>query len=219
MRSRRRKTAPKVRDGRTQRKNRWERTRNCYNVSQPSPAIDRRRPGEGYRHVVSKRDMARFIRLIPEWDRIAVGLDVIVIDTHHNNMGWFQPTFVAICAWERGLVWEDCCDEFFEDHQEIFDKLAVPYRLNGGEDAIERRALDVSWGEPTEDYTWTVEWTENTARAFLLTHVFIHELGHHHDCMTTSSRAGTCRGEAYAERYAREREDEIIARYFNEFGY
>lgn len=217
---RRRRSAPKVRNGKVQKKNRWQRTPNCYNVIQPEPVIDRRRPGEGYRHVVSKRDMQRFIPLIPDWSQIARGLDVVVIDNGGNGcMGWFRPTFVAICAWERELIWENCCDEFLKDHREIFDKLGVPYRLTGGEDAVEQYEFNREWGKSNEDFVWTVEWTENTARAFLLAHVLIHELGHHHDCVTTKSKRDSCRGETYAERYARVREDVIIERYFNEFGY
>ena len=48
-----RRTTPKVVGGRPQRKNRWERTPNCYNTRQELPAIDRRGPGPGYR--LSKR--------------------------------------------------------------------------------------------------------------------------------------------------------------------
>ena len=33
-------------------------------------------------------------------------------------------------------------------------------------------------------------------------HVFLHELGHHHDLMMTRSRRKTARGERYAEKYA-----------------
>ncbi len=220
MRTQRRKSAPKVRNGKVQKKNRWQRTQNCYNVYQPEPVIDRRRPGKDHRHVVSKRDMERFIRLIPEWDKIAVGLDVIIIDSKREScMGWFRPTFVAICAWEREVIWEECSDDFFEDHREILDKLGVPYHFNGDDDDLkERNRLRRNY-ECTWKYDWTVEWTENTARAFSLAHVFVHELGHHHDCMTTKSKSDACRGESYAERYARVREDVIIERYFNEFGY
>jgi len=180
-------------------KNRTARTRNCYNVSQPAPVIDRRRPGENHRHVITKSDMERFIGILPDWDEISKGLHVIVIDSGDQGcMGWCGWGSLAVCAWERELVWTHCSPEFGEDHEEIFQKLAVPYK--------------------TDDEYWTVEWTKNLARAFLLTHVFVHELGHHHDRMTTRSKQRICRGESYAEQYARDREDVIIDRYFNEFG-
>ena len=47
-------------------------------------------------------------------------------------------------------------------------------------------------------------WTEGQARAFQLLHVFLHELGHHHDLITTRRQLRGGRGEAYAERYARD---------------
>jgi hypothetical protein len=57
----------------------------------------------------------------------------------------------------------------------------------------------------------------NKQRAFQLIHIFIHELGHHHDRMTTRSKRDACRGEGYAETYARRFEDLLLARYRNEF--
>ena len=51
---------------------------------------------------------------------------------------------------------------------------------------------------------WVAEWTEDQVRAFQLLHVFLHELGHHHDRMTTYSRRRAARGEAYAEQFANE---------------
>lgn len=200
MRSAHRKTNPKVRNGQVQKKNRTAQTRTCYNVDQPVPVIDRRRSGVGYRHVVTKRDLERFIRVIPDWGEISRGLDVLLIDTGRSGcMGWHNWGIVAICAWDREIAWTRCWEGFGHEHEGIFQKLTVPYEIG-------------------EEF-WTVEWTPNLARAFLLTHVFIHELGHHHDRMTTKNRRESCRGEDYAEQYARAREDIIIDRYFNEFGF
>ncbi len=52
----------------------------------------------------------------------------------------------------------------------------------------------------------------------MLVHILVHVLGHHHDRMTTRSRKSTARGESFAERYAREHEDEILTRYRDAFG-
>jgi hypothetical protein len=46
-----------------------------------------------------------------------------------------------------------------------------------------------------------VRWTVEQARAFQLTYILSHELGHHHDRMTTRSWR-VARGEPYAEAYA-----------------
>src|SRR4051812_42395792 len=45
------------------------------------------------------------------------------------------------------------------------------------------------------------------------------ELGHHHDRMTTWTKRQCGRGESFAESFAREHEDEIIARYQKAFRY
>ena len=63
-----------------------------------------------------------------------------------------------------------------------------------------------------------LKWTESIARAWQLVHILLHELGHHHDRMTTRSRCRASRGEVYAERYALDYADRIWDRYINEFG-
>ena len=50
---------------------------------------------------------------------------------------------------------------------------------------------------PRDGYA-TVRWTEATACAYQLLHVLMHELGHHHDRITTRSQPATARGERYA---------------------
>jgi hypothetical protein len=43
-------------------------------------------------------------------------------------------------------------------------------------------------------------------RAYQLLHILTHELGHHHDRITTQSQKRAARGEPYAEAYARKYE-------------
>jgi hypothetical protein len=195
-----RKTTPRVRDGKVQRKNRWAETPNCYNTDQPEPVIDRQRPGWGYRHLVRKEDVRRFIRLIPNWHELAVGLNVIILaEGDHDCFGWHRSGRVAICAWERCLSMSFCEADhaWFLSQFGIVTKLGVPSRHCEGR--------------------WEFVFTEDTARAFQLIHILIHELGHHHDRMTTRSKVKACRGEGYAEAYARRFEDLLLARYRNEF--
>ncbi len=198
MRTFPRKTAPKVRDGKVQRKNRWKPTPNCYNVEQPVPVIDRQRPGWGYRHLVRKDDLRKFIRLVPEWEEISVGLNVLILATGGDEtLGWHSAGRVAICAWDRSLALSGADRCFYEEHRPLLEKLGVPcVRLSNG---------------------WELQFTENTARAFQLVHVFVHELGHHRDRMTTRFKRQACRGEYYAEAYARRYEDLLLARYRQEF--
>lgn len=194
-----RRTAPRVRDGEVQRKNRSARTPNYYVDPMPSIVIDRRNPGRGCRHVVIKDDVRRFVKLLPDWDELQIGLNAIVLDHGHQPcLGWHVPGVVALCAWDKPLDWEECYPHFFDEHHEIFDKLGIP---------VER-------GEKI-----AVRFTPAAARAFALIHVLVHELGHHHDRMTTRSRRQVARGEPYAEAYARRHEDEILARYRREFDF
>jgi hypothetical protein len=112
-------------------------------------------------------------------------------------MGWHRPGLVAICAWERSIFLGETDHEFYRAHQAILEKLGVPCVRQTDE--------------------WELQFTEETARAFQLIHILIHELGHHHDRMTTRSKHDACRGEGYAEAYARQFEDVLLARYRNEF--
>ena len=46
------------------------------------------------------------------------------------------------------------------------------------------------------------KWTEDTVRAYQRLDVLLHELGHHHDRMSTRRQREIARGEPYAECYA-----------------
>jgi hypothetical protein len=63
------------------------------------------------------------------------------------------------------------------------------------------------------------KFNKKSIKAYQLLHVFLHELGHHHDMMTTRSRLESSRGESYAEEYALKYEKLIFDRYFEVFGY
>jgi hypothetical protein len=59
--------------------------------------------------------------------------------------------------------------------------------------------------------------TEETVQAFQLLHVLLHELGHHHDRMTSPGQRRCTRGEPYAEGYARRYEQTIWSAYHRVF--
>jgi hypothetical protein len=50
-------------------------------------------------------------------------------------------------------------------------------------------------------------------------HILLHELGHHHDRMTTRSQRYCGRGESYAEQYALRFADQLWDAYFKAFGW
>jgi hypothetical protein len=197
MRGSGRRTTPRVVDGKVQRKNRTARTPNYWNTPQHQPVIDRRRPGSGYRHLLMKEDVARFVRILPNWNQLSEGLDAIVLDTGGGCYGWHSSGIVAVCAWDIAL-WQEWCEEFFQEHRHLLDRLGVPYELVDG--------------------NYLCKFEPPTVRAFQLIHILGHELGHHHDRMTTRSKRRASRGEPFAEEYARKFEALIWDRYVNEFG-
>ena len=199
MRHMNRKTTPKVVGGKPQRKNRWQQTPSCYNTPQDDPVIDRRRPGSGYRHVLKKRDIERFIRLLPDWKQLSMGLNVIQLAPGELRYdGWHRPGIVAVCAWSIDqpisvFGW------YYHEHRRIFKHLGVP-------------CTEIS------DDEYLCEFTSSTIRAYQLLHILLHELGHHHDRMTTKSKLHSSRGERFAERYAINYADRIWESYVEEFG-
>jgi hypothetical protein len=195
-----RKTAPRVADGKVQRKNRAAVTPTYFNTPQNSPVIDRLRPGFGYRHVLKRDDVRAFIELLPDWKQLSRGLRAVILAPgEYGTEGWYRHVgIVAVCAWRRDL-WTEVSEWYFEAHRDLYARLEVPC-------------------EPTPEGDVLCKWTESTVRAYQLLHVLLHELGHHHDRMTTKSQRGSCRGEKYAEQYALKYAEMIWERYLDRFG-
>ncbi len=156
--------------------------------------VDRKRPGEGYRHVLNKSDIYRFLELLPDWDRLAIGLNAVVLAPGGEDAdGYHVPGVVHICAWETGL-WRETSRVYYEAHRGIFEGLGVAC-------------------EETEDGLYLCKFDEAAVRGYQLLHILLHELGHHHDRMTTRSQRKASRGEKYAEEYARLHEASLWDRY------
>lgn len=195
-----RKTAPGVRAGRVQRKNNWDRTPGVFAAAPRSRlVVNRLRPGDGYRHVLLKRDIERFVELIPNWDELSVGLDVVVLDCGRRGCdGWYNGGVIGLVAWPRNLRYEVDPD-WLRNHRDFLARIGVTVE-----------------GDPADP---VIHWTEETARAYQLCHVLLHELGHHADRMHTRLQADNApRGERFAEDYAFDLEAEVLERYFAEFG-
>jgi len=150
--------------------------------------------------VVDTTDVETFLEILPDWDELSKGLKGIVLAYGEDGVhGWHVPGLVAICAWPRKIT-DEWDTAFYEDHRPILERLGV---------ATERRKHDIVF----------IDWDDRTARGFQLMHVFLHELGHHHDRMTTRYRHHTARGEPYAEQYANEYAERIWEDYFRVFGW
>jgi len=210
----------KVRDGRVLKKNSWRLDPGDYRaLAQESIRLDRRRAPAGSRHLITIAQLRRFIALLPDWDEVAVGLDAIVLDSATDCAGWCGPGVVAICAWDREL-WEWWSAGMAEEHLHILELLDV--EIVPIDESVEHSEFIedlVSLGfRPRARYAdIEVRWTEPQARAYQLLHILPHELGHHHDRITTRRGRDAARGEPYAEAYANRVLDEIWPSYGREF--
>ncbi len=158
------------------------------------PIIDRKRPGSDYRHILKQKDVQKFISLIPEWPEISKGLNAIVLSRGElEYFGYHISGAIYICAWEKDY-WISVTAAFYESNKDLLCQLCVPC-------------------EREDDGGFLCKFDENTARAHQLLNTFLHELGHHHDRMTTKAKVRAGRGERYADTYARNYREQIWARY------
>ena len=201
MRRTRRKTGTKVRNGKVARKNRTELSNHYSQVRQTETVIDRRRPGEGFKHYLTIADVKRFIKLLPDWETLSVGLDAVILDEGGDCMGWYWNGIVAVCAWEREytLDWDTV---FVKEHAEVLERLGVHCEQI----------------EDDPDGTWCY-FDDRSIKGFQLMHILLHELGHHHDQMTTKSQVRSARGERFAETYAMQYADRLWDEYFQVFNW
>jgi hypothetical protein len=193
-----RRTATKVKNGRVQRKNRHRPT------GHDGYVLDRESPGRGFRHTVSKRDVQAFIDIVPHWERFSERLERIVLASPGNGSDGQYAFYhreetgaIYLHAWSEDL-WKEVATPYFDAHQDIFEKLCISYDRH--EDSA------------------TCRFTEAQARAFMLLHVFMHELGHHYD-RTHQKHQGSTKGEDYAERFAASRFDQLFPAYVRAFGH
>jgi hypothetical protein len=194
-----RKTDPKVIAGKTQKKNRWTTSEARPFLGPTEIFVERRDPGKGYKHVVSRRQVTAFLSLLPDWGELSKGFRGVILDAGGQACdGWHSPGIVALCAWERDL-WVSVDGRYYTEHETILAMLGVQSQCDDGE--------------------WVLKYTPEQATAFALVHVLLHELGHHHDRMSTRSTSRASRGEAYAERYAIEYAPLIWERYQDSFGW
>lgn len=192
-----RKTTPKVKDGRVQKKNRHDLTPNYWNIRQEQLQFDIQKPGKGYKHFLKKRDIVQFLEILPNWEELQIELDAVILAEGGGTDGWYTNGVLAICAWEKDKT-VSMNTGYFEDHKDIFDRLNVEYEV--------KTSGVICY------------FTEAQIIAYQLLHIFLHELGHHHDRISTKYRNDNApRGERYAEDYALKYEQIIWNRFFETF--
>lgn len=184
-----RKTTPKVKDGKVQKKNRHNLTPSYWNTKQRIPVLDKEKPGQAHKHYLKKEHIAKFIQLLPDWDELAKDLQAIVLAEGGCEDGWFSEGVIGICAWPRDpRIIMDA--SYVKDHEAIFDRLGVKIEDQGNH--------------------FAGYFSESQIIAFQLLHIFLHELGHHHD-------RNSCDREKYAEEYAKKHEPNIWKDYIKVF--
>ena len=152
--------------------------------------------------MLSKRDMQAFFQLIPDWSGLSRRLTRIVLAPPDSADGWHvfyyreETCAIFLTAWDKDL-WVELSAAYFQEHEPIFARLGVAH-------------------DRTESGV-TCRFTEAQARAFMLLHVFMHELGHHHDRLHHKHRDSS-RGEDYAERFANGRFEQLYPAYVRAFG-
>jgi hypothetical protein len=166
--------------------------------------LARESPAKGCRHVVTKRDIRLLTGIIPDWHSLADGLESIILTSSgYDHDGRYQifhrekTASIQIPAWE-GDLWQVFTEEYFREHSGILELLGVAT-------------------EPHQDGT-ECRFTLEQVKAFLLLHVFLHELGHHVDRMASKAQRESRRGEHFAEKYANELCSVIWPNYVRVFG-
>ncbi len=100
-----RKSTPQVVHGKVRKKNNWDLSEDYYDAPRPKEVvIDRQRPGPGYRHILTRQDIHTFLGLLPDWNKLAVGLNAIVLGPGDPECyGYHVRGVVHIYAWESKL--------------------------------------------------------------------------------------------------------------------
>ena len=130
-----RRSAPNVKAGKVQKHNNWAPDPgDYYRVPQRLPVVDRRRPGRGYRHLLRRGDVKRFIALLPDWEELSRGLDAVVLAPGSpHRYGYHSSGVVHVCAWPTQL-WDTIDLAGYERDRSMLERLSVPAERRGREE-------------------------------------------------------------------------------------
>jgi hypothetical protein len=190
MRGLARKSAPGVKGGKVQKKNRQALSPDIYEHDFEHIVFQRKRPAKGYFHPVSITDLKRFIDLIPDWEEAATKVRAIVLTPGHVwRAGQYDEVgVIKLDAWPK--------------EETIY--LGEPSRWLAEQMGFEVPAQSV--------------FTPSQARCYQLLATLLHELGHHVDRMTTRAMKSCANGEPFAIAYELRRQRELWDAYVREFG-
>jgi hypothetical protein len=146
---------------------------------------------------------------------------IVLAPRDPDRFGYHRRGVVHVCAWENSL-WRVFSAWLYEREKDVLCRLGVECQL-----LADYVAEQESYGVPASRVFDALDWegpdsmlckfSAKQVRAFQLLGTLLHDLGHHHDLMTTRSRREASRGEAYAEEYARRHEALIWQEYLGAF--
>ncbi len=141
MRGAPRKTTPRVKDGRVQRKNH----RDERSLDDGPLEVVTEVPGLGYRHVLDEALLREFVALVPDWERVSRGLRTVTLcegDEHREGhyfdgrielSAWPDPPAQTVgpwhfanprAVWERlGIGWRDAPELVAEIARDLKQRL------------------------------------------------------------------------------------------------
>jgi hypothetical protein len=132
MYSPQRKTNPRVIDGVVQKKNNATSTGDYWREPMTRWKFEKGRPRPGFRHVVGKQNLDRFIEIIPGFDDLSKGLDAIVLTKGCPTIfgiywhGWTENGVINLCAWNADLHLP-MSKKLYDTHPELMERLNIPF--------------------------------------------------------------------------------------------
>lgn len=198
-----RKTTPKVKDGRVQRKNRTDESEYLALVDGRTFTVIKHRAKSGYRHVLQLPEVYRYVELIPDWTEVSKGLSALALDAYgsdeqtdtHYDAGyraiWMRPFPETLrTQWSRG---------FYERHEDFASRL--------GAELVSDNSASV-----------TLSWTLAGAKAWQLLHLFLYDLSVHDQFVRSGQNPRSEHNNTAAEDYAFRTADRILPEYERALG-
>ena len=184
-----RKTTPKVKDGRVQRKNRTDESEYLALVEGRTFSVIKHRAKDGYHHALRLPEVYRFVELIPDWPTMSKGLSALGLDAYgsdeQTDTGYAPRSYRSI--WMRPFpnsmqtIWPR---DFYDAHAEFIDCLGPDIVAGQNAGAI------------------TVFWTSGQAKAWQLLHLFLYDLNVHAQFMKSGQKVRSPHDNETAEAYA-----------------
>lgn len=157
MRGAPRKTTPRVKDGRVQRKNH----RDPWYVDEGPLEVLTEVPGLGYRHVLDEALLREFMATVPDWQRVSRGLRTVsLVQGDEHREGYYFDGRIELSAWSDPPA-QTVGPWHFAAHRAVWERLGIGWR------AAPEMIADIIWDlkqrleenlwDLFEHYDWDIE--------------------------------------------------------------